>query len=191
MLYLLFFLVTFVAAVVVNSKRTPARRTKELSKGMNAMLELRGRVLSRTMFASDPPAPAATPRCVLMDWNMSGNGVATLLAFHDGTTSLYFSNGGGILGAGGHEQVKRAATGFRQQAVAESAHFTPTTDFQLPKGGIVVLYIVNSTETLSSGPIPTTELANGTHPLTALGASAQAVITEMRRLSSAPGRGAA
>jgi hypothetical protein len=145
---------------------------------MNAMLELRQGVLSRTFFANAAPLAADTPRCVLMDWNMGGNGVATLLAFYDGTTSLYFSNGGGILGAGGHEPVKRA-------------RFRPASSFELPGGQKVVLYIVTDTETLSSGPIPTSELEKGTHPLTALGGSAQAVITAVRQLSSTPGRGAA
>jgi hypothetical protein len=183
--YLLFFLVTFAAVVAVGTKRRLAQRTKELSKGMNAMLELREGVLSRTFFADSPPLADDTPRCVLMDWNMSERNVVTLLAFHDGTTSLYFSNGGGILGAGGHEPVRRAATRFRQHAVAERAHFTPASSFELPEGGGVVLYIVTDTETLSSGPIPASELQKGTHPLTALGASAQAVITAMRQVSSA------
>jgi hypothetical protein len=191
MLFLLFFLVTFAAAVAVGTKKRLARRARELSKGRNAMLELRQGVLSRTFFTNATPLAVDTPRCVLMDWNMSGNGVATLLAFYDGTTSLYFSSGGGILGAGAHEPVKRAATRFRQHALAERSRFTPASSFELPESGTVVLYIVTDTETLSSGPIPTSELEKGTHPLTALGGSAQAVITAVRQLSSTPGRGAA
>jgi hypothetical protein len=191
MLYVLFLLATFVAVVAVGTKRKRSQRAGGLSKEMNAMLELRQGVLSRTFFANAAPLAVDTPRCVLMDWNMAGNGVATLLAFYDGTTSLYFSNGGGILGAGDHEPVKRAATRFRQHAVAERARFRPASSFELPGGQTVVLYIVTDTETLSSGPIPTSELEKGTHPLTALGGSAQAVITAVRQLSSAPGRGAA
>ena len=191
MLYLLFLVVIFAAAVAVATKKRGARRTKELSKGMNPMLELREGVLSRTFFANAAPLPADAPRCVLMDWNMSGNGVATLLAFFDGTTSLYFSTGGGILGAGAHAPVERAATRFRQHAVAERARFKPASSFELPQGGIVVLYIVTDRETLSSGPIPTSELEKGSHPLTALGGSAQAVITAVRQVSSSPGKGAA
>ena len=191
MLYVLFFLVTFAAVVAVGTKKRLAQRAGEPSKEMNAMLELREGVLSRTFFANAAPLAADTPRCVLMDWNMSGNGIATLLAFYDGTTSLYFSSGGGILGAGAHEPVERAATRFRQHAVAERARFRPASSFALPGARIVVLYIVTDTETLSSGPIPTSEMEKGTHPLTALGGSAQAVITAVRQVSNTPGRGAA
>jgi len=77
--YLLFFLVTFAAVVAVGTKRKLAQRAKG-PMGMNAMLELRQGVLSRTFFADSPPLAADTPRCVLMDWNMSGPVVATLLA---------------------------------------------------------------------------------------------------------------
>jgi hypothetical protein len=191
MLYVLFLLATFVVAVAVGTKKRLGQRTGGPSMANNAMLELREGVLSRTFFSNAAPLAADTPRCVLMDWNMSGSAVVTLLAFFDGTTSLYFSNGGGFLGAGGHEPVKRAATRFRQHAVAERARFRPTSSFELPAGHTVVLYIVTDTETLSSGPIPTSELEKGTHPLTALGGSAQAVITAIRQLDSTQGRGAA
>ena len=33
-------------------------------------------------------------------------GVATLVALGDGTTSLYFGNGGGVIGAGEHDRVR-------------------------------------------------------------------------------------
>jgi len=35
--------------------------------------------------------------------------VASLVVVADGTTSLYFSNGGGIIGAGEHSSVRTAA----------------------------------------------------------------------------------
>jgi hypothetical protein len=185
--YVLLLLATFAAAVFAGTRKRPELGAGEPSKGKNAMLELRQGVLSRTFFANDAPLAADTPRCVVMDWNMSGNGAATLLAFYDGTTSLYFSSGGGILGAGAHEPVTRAATRFRQHAVAERARFRATSSFELPQERTVVLYIVTDTETLSSGPIPTAELEKGTHPLTALGAREQAVITAVRQLSDARG----
>src|SRR6185436_11866145 len=39
-------------------------------------------------------------------------GIATLLSIAEGTTSLYFSNGGGIVGAGEHANVREAAEVF-------------------------------------------------------------------------------
>ena len=41
--------------------------------------------------------------------------VVSLVAIADGTVSLYFSNGGGIIGLGGHDGPKRAARDFLAQ----------------------------------------------------------------------------
>jgi hypothetical protein len=46
-----------------------------------------------------------------MDWSMD-NGTATLVAYDDGTTSLYTSTGGGVIGAGSHGEVRDAAEAF-------------------------------------------------------------------------------
>ncbi|MGH2492859.1 MAG: hypothetical protein ACRDF9_15290 [Candidatus Limnocylindria bacterium] len=43
----------------------------------------------------------------LIEMRMSGV-MVSLAAVADGTTSLYFSNGGGIIGGGGHESVRAA-----------------------------------------------------------------------------------
>ncbi|MBS1723316.1 MAG: hypothetical protein JSS66_10225 [Armatimonadetes bacterium] len=45
---------------------------------------------------------------VVLEWNLDGTTV-TLLSLVDGTTSLYWGEGGGIIGAGEHETVRQAA----------------------------------------------------------------------------------
>src|SRR5690348_17043141 len=40
------------------------------------------------------------------------SGAATLVCLSDGTTSLYTSTGGGMIGGGAHEQVVRANAGL-------------------------------------------------------------------------------
>ena len=47
----------------------------------------------------------------LMEWKMDANTV-TLAAVADGTTSLYFSTGGGIIGGGEHDTVRKANRKF-------------------------------------------------------------------------------
>jgi hypothetical protein len=54
---------------------------------------------------------------VIMDMGMD-LGTATLAVFSDGSVSLYYSSGGGIIGAGEHERVWTAAA--RLLAVAHS-----------------------------------------------------------------------
>ncbi len=44
---------------------------------------------------------------IIMDWDL-GNGIVTLTAFKTGEASIYFSNGGGILGGGQDEKVRTA-----------------------------------------------------------------------------------
>ena len=47
----------------------------------------------------------------IIDMN-TGAGIATMVCFIDGTASLYFSNGGGILGTGNDESVRKAVTSY-------------------------------------------------------------------------------
>lgn len=48
----------------------------------------------------------------VVDMGVDANKIATMVCFIDGTTSLYFSDGGGIIGAGQHESVKNAVSTF-------------------------------------------------------------------------------
>jgi hypothetical protein len=64
-------------------------------------------------------------------------GVATLVAFGDGTASLYFSGGGGIIGAGEHAAVREAIHAFLQEADEHLRGFVPTATTPLPATGRV------------------------------------------------------
>lgn len=67
--------------------------------------------------------------------------VATLVALSDGTTSLYFSNGGGVIGAGEHGAVRDAASHLLTVANAHIANFEPTSATPLPTVGRVRFYL--------------------------------------------------
>src|SRR5688572_16670054 len=83
--------------------------TGEQASAASGSAVLREALLSREMLRDMPGDPDGDGiRAVVFDWGM-GNGSATLVAFDDGTTSLYFSGGGGIIGAGAHDAVRRAA----------------------------------------------------------------------------------
>ncbi len=43
-----------------------------------------------------------------MDWIVS-SAIATVVAFSDGSASVYFSSGGGLLGGQAHEPIRNAA----------------------------------------------------------------------------------
>ena len=61
--------------------------------------------------------------------------VATLVVLGDGTTSLYFSNGGGIIGAGEHDAVRAAARELLSSAEEHLDGFTAVTTTPLPRWG--------------------------------------------------------
>jgi hypothetical protein len=169
----------------VRSRPSPEEQAKsadERAKRAATSAMLRHKVLSREFLTGAPRGQPGDVRCVVMDWNV-GDGVATLVAFDDGTTSLYFSFGGGVIGAGAREAVRRVATSFRGEAAKVADRFTPATEYPLPPGGKLVFYVVTDSATLSSGPITDEELQRSDHPLSDLARSAQEVITQIRKAS--------
>jgi len=78
---------------------------------------------------------------VLMEMGFPG-AVVSLLSLADGTTSLYFSTGGGIIGGGGHAEVVRATWAFVQEAEACLEQASLATDYPLPGEGRDRLYFL-------------------------------------------------
>lgn len=105
-------------------------------------VELRNQVLQVKPDAiGEERTDDSTVIAVLMETAYS-EAIVTLVAVADGTASLYFSNGGGIIGGGGHEPVRKVCAGFiagAQQYVSQS---TSTDTFPLPIEGSVRFYLV-------------------------------------------------
>jgi hypothetical protein len=102
--------------------------------------ELRQQALS--VRASDLGLATSTSRVwgLLME-TAYPEAVATLVAFADGTTSLYFSTGGGTIGAGDHATVRMAAEEFLRIASDHVDQFTRATEYPLPNIGRVRFYV--------------------------------------------------
>src|SRR5687767_2633224 len=165
------------APASVDSAAVPGDAPPVAAAGSEA---LREKLLSRELLRDIPGDPDGDGiRAVVFDWGID-NGTATLVAFDDGTTSLYFSGGGGIIGAGAHDAVQRAAATFREEAGRVRGHLTPTDRFALPVGETSVFYLVTDSATLTSGPIPNRDLERGKAPFGELANRAQRTITEIR-----------
>lgn len=163
----------------------PPDTASSASSSAGGTRDLRRMVLRRDFPAGVPPAPGGEPHAVVMDWGLDG-GTATLVAFNDGTTSLYLDTGGGVIGAGAHEAVRRAAESFRAEADAVRDQFTAVRaddPFTMPPSDAVTFYLVTDSATLRVGPIESRLLSAGTHPLATLGERAQAVIAAIRQAS--------
>ena len=106
-------------------------------------------------------------------------GAATLACFADGTTSLYLTSGGGVIGAGEHESVRHAADRFLEVAARLAAQLTLDEATPLPGPGEVRFYVTGAGGVLTAAA-PEAVLAAGGHPLSPLFAAGQAVITAIR-----------
>lgn len=78
---------------------------------------------------------------ILMETGME-RGSYTLVALADGTTSLYFSTGGGIIGAGEQAPVRQASGRFIALANDSVAAARPTDAYPLPEAGQTVFYFL-------------------------------------------------
>lgn len=111
------------------------------------------------------------------------SGVATVVVLAEGTTSLYFSTGGGAIGAGTHPPVAEASD--RLLALAESAVRTvplaPAGSYPLPSPGRVCFWLRTFGGTLAA-EAPEAELEGGEHPLSPLFRATHDVITAVRIL---------
>jgi hypothetical protein len=130
--------------------------------------------------------PANQPHAALVEMGME-EGVATLMAVGDGTASLYFSTGGGVIGSGEHADVASRAKSFLRDASAAAGRMSPAPDRALPRQGCVRFYV------LSAGSVRTAEaseadLVEGRHELSPLFASSNELLTAIRERSEAQQR---
>ena len=78
---------------------------------------------------------------ILMETGME-RGSYTLVALADGTTSLYFSTGGGIIGAGEHAPVRQTSGQFIDLANDAIASAIATDSYPPPNAGQTVFYFL-------------------------------------------------
>jgi hypothetical protein len=116
-----------------------------------------------------PPEPWA----VVLETGLD-TGAYTVVAVKDGTASIYYSTGGGIIGAGNLPAVAAAAKTLVALAARHSSAFTLAKPQALPRQGHTALYIRRGTdllyltaleEDLGEGPHPQSELFHAAHEL--------------------------
>jgi hypothetical protein len=105
--------------------------------------------------------------------------VATLAAIADGTVSMYFSNGGGVIGLGTHEGPRQAAKEFMSLASQYLDLAEPTKSFFLPESGSTRFYFVTPS-CVSTIEAREVDLGDGQHNLSPLFYKGHEVITQVR-----------
>jgi hypothetical protein len=126
---------------------------------------------------------------VMMETGYS-KAVASLVAVADGTVSLYFSNGGGIIGLGQHPGPQRVGKDFIALAQQLAAQAKPTTDFPLPQPDFTNFYLLSGSGVLCA-EAKESDLGQGRHPLSRLFLKGHELISEIRvideKRSAGPG----
>jgi len=107
--------------------------------------------------------------------------VASLVAVCDGSASLYFSTGGGIIGAGGNERPRAAALKLVAAAVSYLKEMKRSDDTPLPREGFTRFYVVTPTGRLTV-EMKEEDLGEGRVSLSPLFHAAHELISEIRRV---------
>lgn len=105
--------------------------------------------------------------------------VASLVALADGTVSLYFSNGGGIIGLGPHAGPHSAAQSFLAASQQFSKQVQPTKNYPLPKPSYTRFYLLTGNGVLTA-EAKEDDLGNNRLPLSPLFYKGHELISEVR-----------
>ena len=116
--------------------------------------------------------------------------VVTLVAIADGTVSIYFSNGGGIIGLGPHEGPWRASEALLKLAPQFLKFCQPASSFPLPKPSNTRFYVLTN-KGIVTAEVKEVDLVYGRHGLSPLFHKGHELISEIRvvdeKLRAEPG----
>lgn len=105
--------------------------------------------------------------------------VVSLVALADGTVSLYFSNGGGIIGLGPHAGPYSAAQSFLEASQQFSKQVQLTRIYPLPKPSYTRFYLLTGNGVLTA-EAKEDDLVNNRLPLSPLFHKGHELISEVR-----------
>jgi hypothetical protein len=147
---------------------------------------LRGQLVSGDPAAFGIAPSDRLPRVwgVLFEQGMR-DAVATVVSLADGTTSLYTSTGGGVIGGSAHPGAVEATRRFLEVVEASLELTTPSDELPLPVPEEVRFNVLtyDGPRTASARQA---ELGDQAHPLRLLWLAAHGVVTELRRISEGP-----
>jgi hypothetical protein len=160
--------------------KSPKKETKPAVEPAEIYASLRNRI-----FKLDPKEVGIlqtreTPNVwgILMETGYP-EAIVTLASLADGTTSLYFSSGGGMIGGGKHAVLARSAKAFVAAAEKYFQQMALTKFFPSPAVGRVRFYVLTFSGVLTLDG-DENELGDGRHALSPLFYSGQDVIAQFR-----------
>jgi hypothetical protein len=153
------------------------------SSSAEAYSTMRHQALSvqRTEVGIPTPSPNSPVWGILMETGYPRD-TATLFALVDGTTSLYLSSGGGVIGGHAHQGVRRANAVFLDTANHYYQDLEFAESYPVPEDGHTLFYALADAEVLTGGGREH-DLGYGRHPLSPLFHAGHGVITQLRLIS--------
>jgi len=128
-----------------------------------------------------PTDAAGRASLALMDMSMGG-GIATVASYVDGTTSMYLSGGGGVIGVGTHPQANAESRAFVAMTEAAIGSLTVTRDFNTLGPG-QVRFLLRVGDDVYGAECAQSEIVRGEHPFHPLWVQGQRVLTLIRLIS--------
>lgn len=117
---------------------------------------------------------------IMMEF-VTGSTPVTLVSLADGTTSLYFGNGGGVIGGGGDAGVAQASRDLVALAESYLDDLQPIKEIPLISGEIIRFIALTYNGSLCID-VPQVRLFNGNHLFMPLFNQANRVISLLRML---------
>jgi ankyrin repeat protein len=142
------------------------------------------RELRHNVLTLEPSRLGLSPSDTNRIWGMVmetgySDAVVTLVTIADGAVSLYFSNGGGIIGVGEHDGPRKAGKSFLSAASKYIQYAKPTLQFPLPREGNTRFYFLTY-DGIFTAENREDDLGNERLPLSPLFLEAHEVITQAR-----------
>ena len=109
------------------------------------------------------------------------NVIVTVVSIADGTTSIYFSNGGGMIGNGQEKIAQRATTSLIHLSENYLTQMKSTKHFPYPKAGEVKFYVLTSNGVFTYSALEN-DLGNKKDKLSKLFYAGQGVISAIRAI---------
>jgi hypothetical protein len=131
----------------------------------------------------DPDADPSTVYGMVMDWPMT-KGIITLVCFNTGDASMYTSTGGGMIGGGTQDAIKKAAMEFVQKAQDYVKLAAKTDATELPDAGHLQFCFLTPSGIFTARE-SFSQIENDKSPWLPLFVQANEVITTLRTQGSA------
>lgn len=154
--------------------------------GASVFAGLRNQVLTLDPASISLKRTAEHPKVwgALMDMGLPTDAWVTIVALGDGTTSMYTSTGGGIIGAGMRPPVAAASAAWLSLVEQHLDLLPVATGSQLPPTGFVTIRALCFGQDRAV-EASENDLGQGWHPASALFHSAHGVITQLRLIDEA------